>query len=305
MRKFLLAAVAAAAIASPAAARDGSGYVGVDLGAMLAEDTKLDFDNGVTQINNAISPDYNTGWDIGLVGGYDFGLIRGELDLSYKHAGVNEVVLGDIGGLLCNSPDDCIRDADGDASVLSVMGNLLLDFGDNDGVSGYVGAGVGMSRVDIDTDFSGTFPTIPVTGFGVDDDDSSVAWQLIAGFRFPVSDNIDAGVKYRFHNTRKLTFQDTGDTDRLEGHWRSHSLLASFTYNFYSPPPPPPPPPAAASAASGDADVPGRIGDPGDRGMPGSAASASAAAAGARARLNNRRKKKAGPGKPGPAFSMP
>ena len=67
MRKFLLAAVAAAAIASPAAARDGSGYVGVDLGAMLAEDTKLDFDDGVTQINNAVSTDYNAGFDIGFV----------------------------------------------------------------------------------------------------------------------------------------------------------------------------------------------------------------------------------------------
>ena len=74
-------------------------------------------------------------------------MIRAELDLGYKHAGVNEVVLGDIGGLLCNSPDDCILDADGDASVLSAMGNLLLDFGDNNGLSGYVGAGVGMARV--------------------------------------------------------------------------------------------------------------------------------------------------------------
>ena len=239
MRKFLLAAVAAAAIASPAAARDGSGYVGVDLGAMLAEDTKLDFDNGVTQINNAVSPDYNTGFDIGLVGGYDFGLIRAELDLAYKHAGVNEVVLGDLGGLACPDPSNCIIDADGDGSVLSAMANLILDFGDNDGLSGFVGAGVGMSRVSIDTDFNGTFPTIPTTDFGFDDDDSVVAWQLIAGFRVPVSENIDAGVKYRFFNTRELEFSD--GVDRLSGHWRSHSLLASFTYNFYSPPPPPAP----------------------------------------------------------------
>src|SRR5918993_4089316 len=132
MRKFLLAAVAAAAIASPAAARDGSGYVGVDLGAMLAEDTKLDFDNGVTQINNAVSPDYNTGFDIGLVGGYDFGLLFAGADLSFKHAGGNEIVLGDLGGLACPQPNNCIIDADGDGSVLSAMANLILDFGDND-----------------------------------------------------------------------------------------------------------------------------------------------------------------------------
>ena len=221
MRKFLLAAVAAAAIASPAAARDGSGYVGVDLGAMLLEDTKLDFDDGVVSINNAVSPDYDTGFDIGLVGGYDFGLIRTEVDLAYKNAGVNEVVLGDLGGQNCPTVDSCILDADGDGSALSVMANLLLDFGDNDGLSGYLGAGVGLARVSIDTDFSGSFPTIPTTDFSVDDDDSVVAWQLIAGFRVPVSQNIDVGAKYRFFNTRQLEFSD--GADRLSGHWRSHS----------------------------------------------------------------------------------
>ena len=43
--------------------------------------------------------------------------------------------------------------------------------------------------------------------------------------------------------------------------------------------PPPPPSAAASSAASGDADVPGRQRDPGDRHLPGSAASAAASAA--------------------------
>ena len=50
----------------------------------------------------------------------------------------------------------------------------------------------------------------------------------------------------------------------------------------------PPPPPRPAASAAGDSDLRGRIGDPGDRGLPGSAASASAAAAGARARLKGR-----------------
>ena len=43
MRNYLLAAVAAAALATPAMARDKSVYVGVDAGVMLVEDTNLDF----------------------------------------------------------------------------------------------------------------------------------------------------------------------------------------------------------------------------------------------------------------------
>ena len=43
MRNYLLAAVAAAALTTPAMARDKSVYVGVDAGVMLVEDTNLDF----------------------------------------------------------------------------------------------------------------------------------------------------------------------------------------------------------------------------------------------------------------------
>jgi hypothetical protein len=48
--------------------------------------------------------------------------------------------------------------------------------------------------------------------------------------------------------------------------------------------------PAASAATSGDADVPGWLGDSGDGRMSGSAASASAAASGARARLSSAEK---------------
>ena len=220
MRNFLLAAVAAAAIASPAAARDGSAYIEGDLGVMLAEDTKLDFDDGTIHINNAVAPDYNTGWDVGLVGGYDWGMIRTELDLSYKHAGVNEVVLGDGACAPTTPAEQCIVDSDGDASVLAIMGNVLLDFGDENGVNGFVGAGVGFASVNVDTDFNDD-------DFGFDDKDSAFAWQFLAGLRFPINPNLDAGLKYRFLNSRELDFGSGSES--LTGHWRSHSLLATLT----------------------------------------------------------------------------
>ena len=42
MYKYLLAAVAAAAIASPAAARDGSGYVGLEGGVLFPQKQNID-----------------------------------------------------------------------------------------------------------------------------------------------------------------------------------------------------------------------------------------------------------------------
>ena len=45
MRKLaIMAALASTALATPAVARDNSWYVGVEGGAMIVEDTKLDFD---------------------------------------------------------------------------------------------------------------------------------------------------------------------------------------------------------------------------------------------------------------------
>jgi opacity protein-like surface antigen len=240
MRQYLLAAVAAAAIASPAIARDGSTYVGVEGGAMLVEDTKLNFHDVDTDLENPVAVDYGTGFDVDLIAGHDFGMIRAEAELAYKRAGVNEVVLGPGA---CTAIENCILDADGKGRALSAMANLLLDFGDESGINGYLGAGAGLATVKINADFSGEFPTIPETEFGFSDDDSAFAWQLIAGLRLPVSDNIDVGVKYRFFSTRALEFRDSTTDSELRGRWQSHSLLASLIYNFYSPPPPPPPAP--------------------------------------------------------------
>ena len=248
MRNYLLAAVAAAAIASPAVARDGSGYVGVDGGVMLAEDLKLDYDDGVDSITNAVSINHNTGFDLGLLGGYDFGFVRAEAELSYKRAGVKDI---GFDAPFCSTLENCFVDADGSSKAVSAMANLLLDFGEDTGLSGYLGAGVGLARVKISTDF----------GDGsASDSDSKAAWQLLAGIRTAVSDNIDLGLKYRFFNTRELKFSDGGES--LRGNWRSHSLLASLTYNFWTPPapveappPPPPPPPPPATQTCPDGSV--------------------------------------------------
>src|SRR3954447_14901370 len=103
MRKYLLAAVAAGAIATPAMARDGSPYVGVDLGVMFPRDTNMDVDalfpttttpgipSGLNSFNEGFDIDYKTGFDADVVGGYDLGMFRVEGELSYKRASVNDI----------------------------------------------------------------------------------------------------------------------------------------------------------------------------------------------------------------------
>ena len=258
MRKLLLAAVATAAIASPAVARDGSGYVGVDLGPTILENMRYSYEDSDTFLDNVLSVDSKTGFDIGLVGGYDFGLFRLEGELGYKRASIEDLR---IGATATDNVEDAFVDVDGKHTALSAMANVIVDMGDENDWNGFLGAGVGMARVKGKADFSADLdPTIPTTDFGFSDSDSGLAWQVLAGVRKSLSPNIDLGLKYRFFNTRKFEFSD-GDTE-IRSRWRSHSFLASLTYNFYTPPavveappPPPPPPPPPATQTCPDGSV--------------------------------------------------
>ena len=166
MRKYLLAAAAVAAIASPAAARDGSGYVGVEAGALWPQDTLLDVSpdfvviTGTDTYDNAAQVDYKTGWDADIIGGYDFGMFRVEGELGYKRASVDDIDLsnpfldavnGEFGIVPPLLNEDI--DFDGHVSVLSGMINAMFDFEDGRW-GGFAGGGIGLASV---TAFDGHF----------------------------------------------------------------------------------------------------------------------------------------------------
>jgi OOP family OmpA-OmpF porin len=78
----------------------------------------------------------------------------------------------------------------------------LLDFGDDDSLNGFVGGGVGVARVK---------SALSIDSAGADflnDSDTGLAWQAIAGVRAPISDNWDVGLKYRFFNAPGVDMVD-------------------------------------------------------------------------------------------------
>ena len=190
-------------------------------------------------------------------------------------------------GFAALSADDF--DLDGNIKVWSAMVNGLVDFGNEDGLSFYVGAGAGRAKA---------------KAFG--DSDSAWAFQGIVGARYAVSRNIDLGLKYRYFQTGKLNFSEdpiavNGNGDAVivgttpvvtttnavlfpdfEQKFRSHSLLASLIFNFGGGEEAAPAAPAAgsdgspAAAAARDPDVPGWLGDSGDGHVPAAAAAAAA-----------------------------
>ena len=246
MRKLaVVLALASTALATPALARDKSWYVGVEGGAMIVED--IDFDvrtaAGVSTASGT-TIDHEYGIDLDGVIGYDFGGFRLEAEVGYRRASVESIrstvalpAVPGAGTIAANTFDR----AGGRTSALSFMLNGLLDFGPDDGLQGFVGGGVGVSRV------QARYGLNQRANF-LDDSDTVFAWQALAGIRAPLSDNIDATVKYRFFNADNVNLVNSANST-LDGRFRSHSILGGITYNFYTPEPPAPPPPPPAPEA--------------------------------------------------------
>jgi len=233
MRIYLFAAVAAATTAAPALAAENGAYVGVEGGAMFTQQHKMDvtLDNG-TQFNNGYRIKDKTGLDVDFIAGYKLGLLRLEAEGGYKRSTlknlrVSQPLLTAV-STAAGVPVTADKfNLDGHVGITSLMVNALADsnFG-HSRFGGYVGGGVGSAWAN----FSG-------------ENDNALAVQGIAGVRAAVTDHIDAGVKYRYFHTGKLTVDNdfavngTSFTTRATDNFNSHSVLASLTYNFGSPAP--------------------------------------------------------------------
>jgi OmpA-OmpF porin, OOP family len=273
MRNYVLAATALTAFATaatPAFAGTADGpYVGLEGGATFPQSTDLDVIlNNTTatppttaEFNDGYKVKHKTGYDVDLIAGYKLGLFRLEAEGGYKRAklknfGVSAPLITAVGtaaGVPVTADDFSVGDHIG---ITSLMANALLD--SNFGASkfgGYIGGGAGHAWAK----FAG-------------DKDNAWAFQGIAGLRYAVTPNIDAGVKYRYFHTGKLAFDDdftvnsTNFNTRAKGNYDSHSVLASLVYNFNSSEPapapipaaepaPPPPPPAPATQTCPDGSV--------------------------------------------------
>ncbi len=225
MRKLAITlALATTALSTPALARDDAWYVTAEFGTMLVED--IEFDVGANL--RAVHIDHKAGYDGDVIVGYDFGRIRLEAEAGYRQADVTSIQssVSQRAGAATVAAGN-FPYGGGRSSALSFMVNGLLDFGDDDGVQGFVGGGVGVARV------KGRYG-IDKRGNFLDDSDTVFAWQAIAGIRAPLSDSVDVSLKYRFFNADKLQMIDASGRG-MEGRFRSHSIMGGLTFNFGAP----------------------------------------------------------------------
>lgn len=222
MKKTFLLAATAAMIAVPVQAKEKQFYAGFDAGVSVGSDATADV-AVVDPPVPGVAATTSTGFDFDAVAGYDFGAFRLEAEVSYKKNDYDTIEIRNP-LLIPGVPAGTMVTSEDFISTKSAMVNALVEFGRDDGFQGFAGVGIGVAEID---------GPISVTGVGllVDESSTDFAYQILVGGRYAVTENIDLGVHYKYLRANDF------DIDTVQGtpfvfDYRTHSVLASFRYNF-------------------------------------------------------------------------
>ena len=229
MKKLIIAsALASTALAGAAHAQNTGPYITIEGGAVKNERADLTGFNGYDH-----SDRFKTGWEAGGALGYDMGHFRIEAE-GFYHEAVLKSVTTPVATF------DQSTGISGHTSTAAVMANVLFGLGHWGGIKAYAGGGAGWADVFLAGEGLGLSP--------IHDHAKGFAWQALAGLTMPISHNLDFGVKYRYFRPDSADhFEYVGGGTR-QGSLRSHSLLATLTYNFGMAAPEPVAAPAPAPA---------------------------------------------------------
>lgn len=204
-------AALAVLLAGTGGAAAQSYYAGAYGGVGIAHDS----DTTISGVPVTITTSSDIGYAVGGFVGYDFaGPFRAEGELAYRRNGLDkQSALGSSFPL------------QGDVSTLALMANGIYDF--RSGTSAfapYLGAGLGVARFSlIDAGVVGS-PT-------EDNDDTVLAYQLIAGIGYELSPTTTLFADYRLFGTANPEFTDSSGT-QVETEYMGSTVLVGFSTSF-------------------------------------------------------------------------
>ena len=216
-------------------ARDHSGYVGIDAGALWAKSSAhIDatdsyycdyYSSYIANCSFGVGSKHKMGYDVDAVGGYDFGMFRLEGELAYKQA------TGRVARLPTAPPCSMSAAARPTGRRWSMASSILAT---TTGSISRVGGGVGWShtkdRFKVDATVTTDDGDYYFDNFSTSVSKSKFAWQLLAEARYPISEQVDIGLKYRYFDAGKASRMfDDGDggvgarrrTSRATASWRA------------------------------------------------------------------------------------
>jgi opacity protein-like surface antigen len=218
MKRFtLLACVSLTAVtlsSQMAAAEDFKPYVSLFGGASLLNPV-----NTVTPGNTPYSVKTNTGYLIGGAVGLKWNdMLRTELELSHGSNNANSY----------NIKGGAFNPASGLISATYLLGNVWLDIPTQTAFTPYIGGGLGVGWATADVSYNGN-----ISGYGSNASGGALAYQVGAGVKYNVSQNIDLDIGYRFKGLGKTNFNDRDGTGFYnQATLNSHNIQVGLTFSF-------------------------------------------------------------------------
>jgi len=205
----------------------GAWYFGGE-GGWTALDGQSGRTSGIGGFN--VRQSYNSGFNVGVRAGYEWGPWRFEEEFSFKQ---NELNRFGIGGFSFA--------ANGHRNAYAFMTNAIYDFNLGWSVTPHLGLGIGAVILN---------DRVNIGGFTVtNNDDVQFGYQAIAGVRYNINPALAFDLDYRYLGTTDSTFRSNIAGVRYSSGYSAHNLVASLTVRFgaapppmVAPPPPPPPP---------------------------------------------------------------
>ena len=215
MKKYLLASLAAVVFASAADAADVKPYV--SLKGVYAKTTSTNFkysghdDEGTFSGKEKFS---DKTYGARLAFGAKIDALRSELEFGWnKEFSKNYSEVDEDDGEI-----DTWKDS---FKTKTVMLNAYYDIFTKAGFTPYVGAGIGLSRINAKID-------------NVKASDNSFAWQAGLGVAYNVTDNLalDLGYRYMNYGKAKGTWNDDEESGKVNARLKTNEVLLGLRYTF-------------------------------------------------------------------------
>jgi len=244
LKTFFLASAAAMVSAAGAQADTYKGLYGA-IGAGLNE-VQEDRDFETPNIGGSVLPqldselDYDNGIGVYSALGYAWGNSwRTELEFSYRDNDARHIAPDLINGQPAGFSGFPESTLNGSVSSYSFLLNAIrdLDFlsqNSNVPITPYVGAGVGVSFVELNLNGANPVAINGISPISVDDTRSLLAFQGIAGVAIDIAENLALDLSYRYYGTAKRGFEGSiaGVATDIITTPNSHSLFAGLRWNF-------------------------------------------------------------------------
>lgn len=196
----------------------GSWYGALSLGYMPESTADGVGDLQFTPFQQDVAVDFDAGQMLSLALGYEYASgLRVEAEALYLQ--------GESNSLEPSLAQGAIYDFIGDFAVTAGMVNAWYSFGDRS-IRPFVGGGIGLANVSLDV----PAPTSPPPN-GVDDSDTSFAWQIGAGVDFAMSDNMSFVAAYRVLNISDIEMTDSANDD-FNVDWQTQAVSAGIRFKF-------------------------------------------------------------------------